>query len=506
MSHKLYIFGIGGTGSRVVKALTMLLAAGCKLDNGFDIVVPILIDPDISNGDLDRSKDILRLYQEIRSRVNEPDDFFGQDIRTVNELANNSIHINPDHFQFKLNGVDNSTFKQYIGFDDLSDNGIASEDDKNFIRLLYSNANLNSDISIGFRGNPNMGSIVLNQFTNSEEFKRFGNTFSPGDAIFIVNSIFGGTGAAGFPLLLKSLRGNSVIPKAAQIRESPIGGITYLPYFMVEEKPESSIIDSDTFEEKTKAAIDYYNRTIIDHNKINVLYLIGNRGANNVYNNFEGRAEQKNNAHFLELAGALAVFDFCRDIKSYSENPGGTTSKTQIKEFGVERDAEILCFDDLNIQNSTLLLKPLAKYRLFTEYLNLGLNKALGISRWTKSNIKLVRKIRNSFLDEDYFESPEYKNQVFAFNSYFSEWINEMSTNKPSFSPFLETSSEDALTFIRNKNPKGNSSFKQLDTQNCLLIDSKVLRSNIEKSHTALIKLFSRSTERVLAKKNLIKK
>ncbi len=35
MSKKLYVFGIGGTiGSRVIKALTMLLATGVKLDNG----------------------------------------------------------------------------------------------------------------------------------------------------------------------------------------------------------------------------------------------------------------------------------------------------------------------------------------------------------------------------------------------------------------------------------------------------------------------------------------
>ena len=51
MAKKLYIFGIGGTGSRVIKALTMLFAAGCKLGNDFDTVVQIIIDPDTGNGD-----------------------------------------------------------------------------------------------------------------------------------------------------------------------------------------------------------------------------------------------------------------------------------------------------------------------------------------------------------------------------------------------------------------------------------------------------------------------
>ena len=90
MAKKLYIFGIGGTGSRVIKSLAMLMAAGVKLENGFDIVVPIIIDPDTDNGDLDRTKNILKLYQEIRSQINKPDDFFGQELKTVKELADSN--------------------------------------------------------------------------------------------------------------------------------------------------------------------------------------------------------------------------------------------------------------------------------------------------------------------------------------------------------------------------------------------------------------------------------
>ena len=45
---KLYLFGIGGTGSRVIRSLTMLLASG--VDAGVDTIVPVLIDPDLSRG------------------------------------------------------------------------------------------------------------------------------------------------------------------------------------------------------------------------------------------------------------------------------------------------------------------------------------------------------------------------------------------------------------------------------------------------------------------------
>lgn len=36
------------------------------------------------------------------------------------------------------------------------------------MRMLFSNANLASDMNVGFKGNPNIGSIVLNQFTDSK--------------------------------------------------------------------------------------------------------------------------------------------------------------------------------------------------------------------------------------------------------------------------------------------------------------------------------------------------
>lgn len=491
MARKLYVFGIGGTGSRVIKSLVMLFAAGVKLDNDFDTVVPILIDPDTENGDLNRTKDILRLYQEIRTQIKEPDDFYKQDLKTVNELAN-PIHktINPDYFQFKLNDVDSKTFGQYIGFDSYSDDYKGAKDDKSFVRLLFSNSNLNSDLSIGFKGNPNMGSVVLNQFTNSEDFKKFGQTFGPEDAIFIVNSIFGGTGAAGFPLLLKNLRGNSDILNSAYIKIAPIGGITYLPYFTLDKREE---VDADSFEEKAKIALDYYNRTIISQNKINVLHYIGNKGNTNAEGYAVGGAEQRNKAHFLEIAGAMAVIEFCKNINQYLFRDGQMIRPTEIREFGIERANDIISFDDLKIDHKELLYKPLVKYKLFTEYLSQGLNKALDYSRWTKSKFFVFNEQKKSPCDNDYFKSSEYKNQIAAYNQHFKDWINELSRNKPGFNPFFDVV------------PSGL--FQKIDKQNCLNIDNLKLRSGKSKKtgkpseyHTTLIKLFEISTEKTFKK------
>lgn len=60
---KLYVFGIGGTGSRVIKSLTMLLASGVRMKS--DAIVPIIIDPDVAAADLTRTVDLMHTYNNI---------------------------------------------------------------------------------------------------------------------------------------------------------------------------------------------------------------------------------------------------------------------------------------------------------------------------------------------------------------------------------------------------------------------------------------------------------
>ncbi len=57
---KLYVFGIGGTGSRVLRALTMLLASGVECAN--ETIVPIIIDPDDSAADKTRTVEAMKKY------------------------------------------------------------------------------------------------------------------------------------------------------------------------------------------------------------------------------------------------------------------------------------------------------------------------------------------------------------------------------------------------------------------------------------------------------------
>ena len=83
---KLYVFAIGGSGSRVLRSLTMLMASGVRT---FSEIVPIIIDPDTPNGDRVRTEELLRLYESIRSELSFNDSiknkFFSTEISSINK-------------------------------------------------------------------------------------------------------------------------------------------------------------------------------------------------------------------------------------------------------------------------------------------------------------------------------------------------------------------------------------------------------------------------------------
>ena len=128
---RLFLFAIGGTGSRVLKSLLMLSAAGVRpLDeNGKPVkdleIVPVIIDPHKANEDLKRTEALLNDYRDIRRKLygNDPnaDGFFANRIVTLREImSNTSVTLN-DTFIFNLGAVENAKFREFIGYDTMNE-------------------------------------------------------------------------------------------------------------------------------------------------------------------------------------------------------------------------------------------------------------------------------------------------------------------------------------------------------------------------------------------------
>jgi hypothetical protein len=416
---KLFVFGIGGTGARVIKSLTMLLAAGVKAGHATEIV-PIMVDPHQNNKDLNRTIQLLDNYQAIHGALHHPQDgFFKTKIKTLEELnKDNNLQRT---FAFNMQGVQNERFKQYIDYATLDDAN------KALAGLLFSDKNLETEMEIGFVGNPNIGSVVLNQFKESDEFAAFASNFEQNDRIFIVSSIFGGTGAAGFPLILKNIR-NAQPPTQnhAFLNNAKIGAVTVQPYFGV--SPGSGQIDKATFITKTKAALNYYEKNVSGNQSVNALYYIGDEVTRD-YNNDPGQNGQQNDAHFIELAAALSIIDFASFSDGELEVKNGRAVKPVYREFGIREDNQNLNFLMLSDVTQQIIKKKLSQYVFAMQYLKRELVSSIA-SRQPFA-MRDAPKIDSSFTSNNL-----YRNNVVDFNKLFEEWLREMSTNRRSFAPF----------------------------------------------------------------------
>jgi hypothetical protein len=494
---RLFIFAIGGTGSRVLKSLTMLLAAGLKPNSqrGYEIV-PIIIDPHKSNEDLKRTERLLVNYQSITNAVGLSNGFFATKITTLDNLVKSQDRIGKS-FTFNLQQVSNTKFKDYIDFNQLP------EPSKCLADILFSGKSISKsgeaidlldiEMDIGFVGNPNVGSVVLNQFKDSNEFKEFASNYGPDDRVFIISSIFGGTGAAGFPVILKNIRNamnNTNIDSKGFLQNAKIGAISVLPYFNVEKDKDSPIQKSD-FIGKTKAALYYYKDNVTGNNSVNALYYIADDHSGTPYKNDPGEHGQQNDAHFVELVSALAILDYLEIPDEHLITNAGEAERPIYKEFGIKDDDAVITYTHLEDFTEKRLALKLSQLAMFDKYLNERLHTALELQAWSTDQ---------PVIGKTFINDPLFRTNLQGFLGAFREWLEEMSRNRRGFAPFVLDTGLDSM--IRGKTVESGLFSRNMDYY---LFDNELSRKSKGKSYSSpaqkLINLFAETTEQILTSK-----
>lgn len=458
MTNNLFLFCIGGSGSRVLRALTFLLAAGTEINA--EKIIPIIIDPDRENGDLNRTLETIKKYQKIREKIEfNQNGFFKANIQTLASLQEATSQdgtglMVPEGFKYEFDGTAAGRFGDFLKMGTLDD------ENQSLINTLFSEQNLSSDLSVGFKGNPHMGSVVLNQFRNSNDFKYFASRLNERDRVFIISSIFGGTGAAGFPLLVKNIReaGNE-IPNHTRLSNIPLGAVTVMPYFGVEPNQKIAI-DKNTFISKTKAALSYYEHHLTGNRSLNAMYYLADKVTADMPAS-EGGKDQKNNAHYIEMLAALAVIDYLKIPDEELQCVNGRAIEPIYKEYGLvnnDGNANIMNFLNLGHETRKTIAKPLTQYAYSIYYWEKHLQEAIaGANRQAYAN--------NSF-NEDFLSSPFYRDQLKVFNKNFWEWLQEMKRNERSFNPInVEMANDQLHNFLNGITQKkiGNPLFGRID-------------------------------------------
>ena len=397
---KVFVFCIGGTGIRVMKSIAMLMAGGMDT-NGYT-VVPVILDPHL---DLEEKKNLHSLidsYKDIynktinngSSTLNSLDGFFNSEIRTINELNNQTNDT-------QQNAGSKEKFRSYIELANLG-----ADDLNNYlVETMFSTKNLDNPLSVGFKGNPNVGNVVLGEMIEGADwFREFKQHCEKNDRVFIISSIFGGTGASGYPLLEKKIR---LAENEPAVKNALMGAVTVLPYYGLKDPATTgSDIDSANFYTKTKAALAYYEGTV----KSDYLYYVGEKSLKQVYDNDEKKQDDK--ANFIELVAASALFDFLKR---------GKPDNQQYLSRAIESDLESL--DLVSLGNGYKdIVKSVADYMLLRNLVN------------TLPSEKYFPLIKNRGLDGEFYKDSAFQ-ALKRFTEIYYKWYTELAQNKRAFAP-----------------------------------------------------------------------
>jgi len=305
-----YVFAIGGTGARCLESLVFLCAMGL----GPEKLHPIIIDPDLGNGNLNRTRDLIIRYKNVRSQINNPrkgsfffTDIIYQDTDGVEENRNPipNIYSPNSGLDIRMN-----TLRHFIEY-----NTLLTRDEKVYLAdLLFSPAELDMDMEQGYRGIPSIGSVMMTEIERQAFWRVITGDLraNHNHRVFIFASAFGGTGASGYPVISQLIRNDA--------QNAHVGGALLLPYFTLkdpsverETRPElrdqQILPNSNSFMMNTKTACEFYQDKFHSNN---ANYILGDDIEHSIrIEHYEpGRRAQLNDSHAIELMAALACLDF----------------------------------------------------------------------------------------------------------------------------------------------------------------------------------------------------
>lgn len=308
------IIGVGGTGAKVVEAVQHLATMGLgpnSLSVGF-------VDQDESNGNLIRARTVFDAYRKARASWR---DGAIHKIDGSSECPLLNTVIEP------LGGGDglwipdeqpNTTLARIMGpmnadqllFDALYD----PTDDPDL-------AEQRLDLSQGYRGRPHIGAAAMT--VRAETRNRFWDAITEAITgagtvrIMIAGSVFGGTGAAGFPTIARLIRKRLADNKITSNVE--IGGILMLPYFYFpdpREDQDQNVARANEQQAQSRGALLHYQHLLGDggieegEHIFDQLSLIGWDRPFGIDVHSKGTGSQRNPALLPEFLAACAALRF----------------------------------------------------------------------------------------------------------------------------------------------------------------------------------------------------
>ena len=221
----IYVIGIGGTGAKCVESIAQLSAVGLFTEQSIKV---LFIDADETNGNLERTRNLLTYYQEVYRLLSAGDKKEFPWMQTQIQ----SFNLWSPFAQQSMN----KELKTFFNYNTVKQNQPTLG---NLFDVLYTKEEREVSLEVGFRGRPAIGAAVMSQVDLDKlDQEPWGSLITQiqGDIssgktpkVFLCGSIFGGTGASGLPTIARLI--HNKLEKINLRDRIKIGCLFVLPYF-----------------------------------------------------------------------------------------------------------------------------------------------------------------------------------------------------------------------------------------------------------------------------------
>ena len=326
MARQYFVMGIGGTGMRCIESLLHLCAMGMFDDTEINLLA---LDTDVNNGNFGRLKAVKDAYNKAK----------GGNASTQSALSDTFFSAKINYYQFSPNYQQDRTFNAVFDYNNTKYNNREAAD---LADLVFTEDVENFDLLHGYRAQTHLGSMMMYHSIiaamrdpRPNDMKTFiaqlisATQSGTTPRVFILGSVFGGTGASSIPIIPKALSDAASVMGngGANILANCYFGSTLLTAYFSFPTPtanqilqEKVIASSDKFALNSQAAMMFYDDDTTVKSTYQKFYMLGtddlnwNPMANNTSTSIiTGGQAQKNDSHFIELLAACAALDFLNE-------------------------------------------------------------------------------------------------------------------------------------------------------------------------------------------------
>ena len=328
-----FAIAVGGSGAKLMQSLIHLGAAGLLPADRLELDA-IIVDPDSNNGNVHDCQEVYDAYQHCKLLKCGKTNLFSAAV-TMEANAWTPLAVSQADNLRGMFHYEEYAAKEAGG---AAQPGAALEAD--LLDVLFEQSEIDMPIKQGFRGRPVIGATVLAGTVdfNLEPWKglkeRIKNRATSGSVnVLLAGSVFGGSGAAGVPTLVRLMDQNL----KDQLSKLKLGMVLFLPFFQFKPVPGERIqADPAAFPTATAEALKYYHErgflTFCDS-----IYAVGEETPADMAISAVGAAEQRNEPHFLELIAGMGAMRFFGNL------PG----KSRVLLVAARKDESSVAWSDL---------------------------------------------------------------------------------------------------------------------------------------------------------------